>query len=332
MKNIIILVPEGPLVLSSIVGPYKIFNKINEYLIATNQRTSDYYNVKLAGTKLDKVLYDGAFSIRCDSKIQDVKEADLIIIPSFTPSAEVGFEEMVKINQPTINWIQQQHKQEVEVASLCTGALLLAATGIVDGKQCSTHWMAEEVFRTMYPNVNLVPENIISEENGVYSSGGAYSFLNLILHLVEKFTGRESAIWASKVFEIEIDRVSQSQFTIFNTQKQHDDEPIQKAQSYIETNFDQKVSVEQLADICALSRRNFVRRFKKATSNTPLEYIQRVKMEAAKKSFETDNINVNEVMYAVGYNDNKAFRNIFKKITGLSPLEYKSKYYRMAMA
>lgn len=192
--------------------------------------------------------------------------------------------------------------------------------------------MAEEAFRSMYPKVNLTPENIITEENGIYSSGGAYSFLNLILHLVEKFTGRESAIWASKVFEIEIDRVSQSQFTIFNTQKQHDDHPIKKVQDFIEVNFDKKISIDQLADMSAISRRNFIRRFKKATSNTPLEYIQRVKMEVAKKSFETKNINVNEVMYAVGYNDNKAFRNIFKKVTGLSPMQYKSRYYKMAMA
>jgi transcriptional regulator GlxA family with amidase domain len=129
---------------------------------------------------------------------------------------------------------------------------------------------------------------------------------------------------------IDIDKVSQSPFIIFQGQKTHDDEPIKKAQEFIEHNFEERISVDQLASMFALGRRNMERRFKKATSNTVVEYIQRVKIEVAKKNLETGRKNVNEVMYDVGYTDPKAFRTTFKKITGLSPVEYKSKYNKEA--
>ena len=188
--------------------------------------------------------------------------------------------------------------------------------------------MAADAFRQMFPDVELIPEKIITDEQGIYTSGGAYSFINLVLHLVEKYSGRDVAVFLSKVLEVEIDRKSQSPFTIFTGQKEHEDEPIKKAQEYMESNVGKKISVDQLAGLFLISRRNFERRFKKATANTPVEYLQRVKIEAAKKSLESGRENINEVMYAVGYSDSKAFRTTFKKITGLSPLDYRKKYNR----
>ncbi|MEO5984447.1 MAG: helix-turn-helix domain-containing protein, partial [Ferruginibacter sp.] len=188
--------------------------------------------------------------------------------------------------------------------------------------------MAENAFRRMFPDVNLVTEKIITDEQGIYSSGGAFSYLNLILYLIEKYAGREIAVLCAKVFAIEIDRGSQLSFTIFQGQKGHEDEPVKKIQEFIENNFQEKITIDQLATMQALGRRNLERRFKKATSNTVVEYIQRVKIEAAKNSLESSRENVNEVMYYVGYSDPKAFRSTFRKITGLSPLEYRNKYNR----
>jgi transcriptional regulator GlxA family with amidase domain len=165
-------------------------------------------------------------------------------------------------------------------------------------------------------------------EAGLYTSGGAYSYLNLVVYLIEKYAGRDVAVLVSKTFMIDIDRESQSPFIIFKGQKEHTDEPVKKAQEFIEKNYDEKLTVDQLARMFALSRRNFERRFKKATCNTVTEYIQRVKMEAAKMSLESSRENVNEVMYKVGYNDPKAFRITFKRITGLSPVQYRNKYNR----
>lgn len=113
---------------------------------------------------------------------------------------------------------------------------------------------------------------------------------------------------------------------IFKGQKEHDDGPIKKAQEFIEQNYRDKITIEQLTNMLALSRRNFERRFKKATSNTIIEYVQRVKIEAAKKGLETGRKNINDLMYEVGYQDMKAFRTIFKKFTGLSPIDYRNKY------
>ena len=221
-----------------------------------------------------------------------------------------------------------QHKAGAEIVSFCVGTFFLAATGLLEGKRCATHWRYTNEFRSMFPGAKLVDDKIITEDDGIYTSGGAYSYLNLIVYLVEKFAGREMAILVAKTFMIDIDKTSQSPFIIFEGQKSHVDEPVKKAQEFIEKNYQEKISVDQLTVMLALSRRNFERRFKKATSNTVTEYIQRVKIEAAKKNLETNRKNINEVMYDVGYSDNKAFRTVFRNITWLSPVAYRKKYNR----
>lgn len=328
MKHISILVPAGEAILSSIVGSYKVFNAVNGYLAAQNKPPA--FKIDLVGLNHQTSLYQGAFQVNPTKTIQEVEKTDLIII-----STLVGdFEKEIKNNADFIPWIKNQRiTHQAEVASLCVGAFLLAETGLLNGKRCATHWMAHDTFKKMYPQITVVEEKIICEDNGIYSSGGAYSFLNLLLYLVEKYAGREAAIWCAKLFEIDFDRSNQNQFIIFNGQKEHMDEPIKQAQQFIEDNVGEKITVEALANQAAVSSRNFVRRFKKATANTPLEYIQRVKIEAAKKNLESTAKHINEVMYAVGYNDDKAFRNTFKKYTGLSPVAYRKKYnHEMAMA
>lgn len=325
MKHVSVIVPAGEAVLSSIVGAYKIFNKVNEFLMATGRSDQPAFKVDLVGINPEQELYNGAFAVRPTAFIKDVDKTDLIIVTTIVGDIPKEIEN----NRPFVGWMQEMRaKHNTEIASLCMGAFLLAETGLLDGKSCATHWAGEAAFRMMYPQINLLPEKIISEDDGIYSSGGAYSFLNLLLHLVEKYSGRESAIWCSKMFEIEYNRSTQGQYIIFQGQKEHMDEPIKKAQLFIENNVGDRISVEDLARTFALSRRNFVRRFKKATANTPLEYIQRVKIEAAKRSFESTRETITEVMYAVGYNDTKAFRNIFRKYTGLTPKEYQLKYNR----
>ena len=319
MKHVSIVVPQGDSILSSIIGPYKVFTGANDYLVKTGRKPM--FDIHLVGLNTESKLYDGLFSVHPDQMMKDVKKTDLIIIPALDPKS-------LMVNQEFLPWITEQYKYGAEVASLCVGAFLLASTGLLKGKKCTTHWMAAGAFRQMFPDVELLTEKIIIDEHGIYSSGGAYSFVNLVLYLVEKYCGRDVAVFLSKVFEIEIERSSQSPFNIFMGQKDHEDEPIKKAQQYIESNVGQKISVDQLAGLFLISRRNFERRFKKATANTPVEYLQRVKIEAAKKSLESGRENINEVMYAVGYSDSKAFRTTFKKITGLSPLDYRKKYNR----
>jgi len=248
------------------------------------------------------------------------------------PAVHGDLKKAIDDNQAFIPWIVRQYKAGAEIASLCLGAFLLASTGLLKGRNCATHWLAANDFRKMFPDVNLVADKILTDEYGIYSSGGAYSYLNLILYLVEKYSGREMAVFVSKIFQIDIERDSQSPFTIFRGQKEHEDEPVKKAQEFIERNFQERITVDQLAGMLALGRRNLERRFKKATSNTVVEYIQRVKIEAAKMSLESSRENVTEVMYNVGYTDPKAFRITFKRITGLSPVQYRNKYNRESLA
>lgn len=327
MKHISIIVPVGESVLSSIVGAYKVFNKVNEYLMMSGKDKKDCFEIDLVGLTDETNLYGGRFNVKPTKNIDEIEKTDLIIITTIIGDME----KELKNNAAFVPWMKKQRMENnAEIASLCAGAFLLAETGLLNGKSCSTHWVVADAFRNRYPQINLQSEKVICEDNGIYSSGGAYSFLNLLLHLVEKYSGREVAIFCSKLFEIEIDRDNQNQFTIFNGQKDHMDQPIRSAQSYIEEHFKEKINVEELAMKFALSRRNFVRRFKKATSNTPIEYIQRVKIEAAKKSLESSADSINNVMFDVGYNDQKSFRNIFRKYTGLTPLDYRKKYNREA--
>ena len=325
MKHISILVPQGA-ILGSVEGPRQVFTEVNKFLQSMGKPA--LFKVQLVGLNREVPVCGGKYTVYTDAVISDLAKTDLVIIPAL----DGDMEQCLENNRSFIPWVVQQYSGGAEVASLCVGAFLLASTGLVKGRQCATHWMAANDFRRMFPDVLLVEDKIITDEQGIYSSGGAFSYLNLILYLVEKYAGRQIAVFLSKAFQIDIQRHSQSPFVIFRGQKEHTDEPIKKAQEFIEKNVQEKLTVDQLASLCALSRRNLERRFKKATSNTVVEYIQRVKIEAAKMSFESSRDNVNEVMYKVGYSDTKAFRTTFKRITGLSPVQYRNKYNRMAIA
>ena len=325
MKHISILVLNEA-VAASIIDPHTMLNGVNEFLKAAGKPLA--FDVKLVGLTREVKLQGGAFSVHPDVLLHDLHKTDLIIIPALSGELK----EAVKNNQGFISWIIDQNNQGAEVASLCIGAFLLASTGLLNGKECSSHWLTANLFREMFPEVNLVDGRIVTEQNGLYSSGGATSYWNLLLHLVEKYVGREMAIMASKVYALEIDRTTQSPFVMFKGQKRHEDESIKQAQEFIENNLAEKMTVDDLADKFAIGKRHFERRFKQATTNTPQEYIQRVRVEAAKKHLEISHKNVNEVMYDVGYADSKAFRSVFKKITGLSPMDYRSKYNREAAA
>lgn len=322
MKHITILVPDGPNNLSSIIGSYKILSRANDYWQESGHEAM--FKIELAGISEEVNYYDGLFSVKPHKHISAIKQTNLVIIPSLNHN----YDKAIEGNQVLTDWIVKQYQQGAEIASMCTGAFLLAATGLLDGKSCSTHWVVADNFKTRFPKVNLKTDQLITDENGIYTNGGAYSFLNLLLYLIEKNFDRQTAIYCAKVFQIEMDRHSQSSFIIFKGQKLHSDEMVKAAQLYLENNLNQKIAVEDLSARFAVGRRNFDRRFIKATGNTPIEYLQRAKIESAKRAFETSRKTINEVMYDVGYADAKAFREVFRKITGISPLEYRNRYNR----
>ena len=324
MKQITIIVPNGYANLSSIAGSFQILTRANEYW--QNMGHKPMIQIRIAGFVTELKLDGGFFSIN-PVNITEIKKTDLVIIPSVSHE----YDRVIRENKELISWIREQYKSGAEIASICTGAFLLAATGLLEGKNCSTHWNAATDFKRLFPNVNLHVDKLVTSGQGIYTNGGAYSFLNLMLFLVEKYFDRQTAIYCSKVFQIDIERTSQSPFFIFQTQKNHGDEMVCEAQTYIEENLSERISFEQLASKLATSRRNFDRRFIRATGNTPVEYLQRVKVEVAKKTLEKGRKSIFEVMNEVGYSDDKAFREVFRKITGLSPLDYKAKYNKEAI-
>ena len=324
MKKVTIIVPNGYVNLSSIAGSFQILTRANEYWQKMGHKSM--MEIRIAGFVTELKLDGGFFSIN-PVNITEIKKTDLVIIPSVSHE----YDRVIRENKELINWIREQYKSGAEIASICTGAFLLAATGLLEGKNCSTHWNAAADFKRLFPNINLHVDKLVTSGQGIYTNGGAYSFLNLMLFLVEKYFDRQTAIYCSKVFQIDIERTSQSPFFIFQTQKNHGDEMVCEAQTYIEENLSERISFEQLASKLATSRRNFDRRFIRATGNTPVEYLQRVKVEVAKKTLEKGRKSIFEVMNEVGYSDDKAFREVFRKITGLSPLDYKAKYNKEAI-
>ena len=325
MKNIAILVAETA-VAEGVTGPRYLFSTANQFLQASGKKP--LFKVQLVGQQKNVKVQDGVYSIATDLLLENSFQADLVIIPPVFGDMKTA----VALNQDLLPWIADQYKNGAEIASLCVGAFLLASTGLLDGKKCSTHWAYYNEFKDRFPEVEIVDGGVITEENGIYSSGGANSFWNLLLYLLEKYADRDTAVLASKYFAIDIDRQSQAAFMMFTGQKDHHDEEVKTVQEYIEDHYQDKISVDDLAQMVAVSRRSFERRFKKATDNTVIEYLQRVKIEAAKRSFETTRKNISEVMFDVGYSDTKAFRNVFKKITGLTPVEYRNKYNKDAVS
>src|SRR5450432_4527966 len=323
MKLVTIVVPKGKTNVSCITGSFNILNSANEHWKKIGNRPM--MEITIAGFVTELKLDTGFFSIH-PVNISETDKPDLVIIPAISYD-----DNLAKENAELIAWIRDQYKAGAEIATMCSGVFLLAYTGLLEGRNCSTHWNVADNFRRLFPNVNLLSDKLITAEKGIYTNGGAYSFLNLILFLVEKYFDRETAIYCSKIFQIDIERTSQSPFHIFQVQKNHGDDLVCQAQTYIEKNLSEKISFEELASKLAISRRNFDRRFIKATGNTPVEYLQRVKVEAAKSTLEKGRKSIFEVMYEVCYSDDKAFREVFRKITGMAPLEYKWKYNKEAI-
>ncbi|MBJ7881915.1 GlxA family transcriptional regulator [Gelidibacter salicanalis] len=326
MKHVSILVPIGNVSVVNIAGTHQMLSWVNEFFQQSGKEP--LFTIQLVGLEEQPDSGGGLFRVTPETVIDKINKTDLIILPAI----HSDFEKSLKENSALTPWLINQYKEGAEIVSLCISSFFLASTGLLDGKTCSTHWQSANMFRELFPKVILTDERIVTEADGIYTSGGAYAFTNLVIYLIEKYAGRETAIMAAKGFMIDIDRSSQSPFMIFSGQKSHKDEDVLKAQNYIEQNYKDKISVDDLCEHIALSRRTLERRFKKSTSNSVVEYLQRVKVEAAKKELEKGRKTVNEVMYDVGYSDPKAFRDVFRKITDMTPLDYLNKYSALVVS
>ncbi|MGC3943133.1 MAG: helix-turn-helix domain-containing protein [Chryseolinea sp.] len=306
--------------LTSIDSSHQIFTRVNDFM--RYQGRPSFYEVELVGLHPDMKLGGGRYNIHADKTVVDIPKTDVVVLPLLCGD----FGAAIERNRGYHEWLLSQYEQRAEVVCLCVGSFFLASTGLLNNKRCAVHWAARNEFQIRFPHVRIVDDNIITDENGMYTCGGGYSYLNLLLYVLEKHLGRDIAVLASKMFEIDLDRKTQNPFTIFIGQKAHGDDVVLRAQELIEKNPTSSFLVDEVCNELGIGRRTFERRFKKGTGNSIVEYVQRVKVEYAKKLLESGSKTINEVTYATGYNDVDAFRKVFKRFTDLSPLGYRKKY------
>ncbi|MES2488009.1 MAG: helix-turn-helix domain-containing protein [Bacteroidota bacterium] len=255
--------------------------------------------------------------------IDDHTQYDLLLVPSFKHDS-IGVS--LHANTGWVPWLQNQHTGGAAVASFCTGAFVLGIAGLLNNRPATTHINAEAAFAKMFPLVQLQAEAVVTEKDRIYTSGGATNTFHLLMLLLEIYCSKKVAVRAAKVFSIDLDRNRQTYFGTFTPADDHGDDLVKKAQDQIKKNFSKANTIEELITDVPASRRNLVRRFKLVTGITPIEYLQKTRIEAAKQMLEQSRHSILEVMLESGYNDLKTFRTLFKKTVGMTPKMYRDKF------
>jgi transcriptional regulator GlxA family with amidase domain len=284
------------------------------------------FEIELVGVRVKSVQSNLPMKFYCSKTISDEFDTDIVIIPPMSTDTDEHINASLSGNRELVEWIKERYKRKAQIISLCTGAYFLAECGLLNGMPATSHWGAIEDLQKRYPLIDFRSSHVVTHSKAIITGGGGFSSLNALLYFIEKSCGKEISVELSKYYALDYGRTSQSIFTIFSGQRRHNDDEIHEAQSYIEKTFKTDISVEDIARQVNMSKRNFIRRFKNATSLNPIEFIQRIKVEAAKKALEAGETNIAAVTYSVGYNDLRTFRMVFKRITGLTPVEYRNRY------
>lgn len=324
MKRVTILAMFNTMA-STVTGPMDVFYQAGViWNYFQGQEVTPFFKTEIVTTDGEPFRCLNGTRMLPDGSIRNVASTDLIIVSSILNIAKT-----MKYQGEVVDWLKHHYRRGTHIATICTGAFVLAETGLLDGKTATTHWGAADEFRRRYPQIHLKPERLITDEGDLFCSGGMNAGTDLSLYLVEKYCGHEVALQSSKALISDIGRSLQAPYAIFQFQKDHNDRRILAVQKLIEENFDQDYPYEELASRFGMSRRTFERRFKAATGDTPLAYLQRVRVEAAKRLLESQKLSFDEITYRVGYEDSSTFRKIFLKQTGLRPKEYQRRFQRM---
>lgn len=274
------------------------------------------------------VQVSGGFQVMPEGALQDCRQTDVIVVPPYLPSADL----LPANAAPLLDWIVARYEQGVTLASVCTGSFVLAETGLLDGRLATTHWLYAKLFKRRYPKVLLEPDRVLTRDQGLICSGSVSAFYYLSLHLIESFGSSQLAAQCAKSLLVDPGKASQSSYAVFNVHKGHGDQEILRAQEIIEAHSAGEISMKDLAKKVGISPRHFIRRFKKATDETPLGYLQQIRIERAKDYLETTLETVNGITQVIGYENSSSFRKLFKDATGLSPSEYRSRFARRGVA
>jgi len=285
---------------------------------------SPFFNVQIATLKKQPVHCINHLEIRSHIAIEDVKQTDLLLIPTIGGSLL----NVIAENRALLPHIKKHFDLGADIASNCSGAFFLAEAGLLNGKEATTHWGYAELFKKRYPEVKLCAEKLITSHQNIYCSGGGMAWFDLTLLLIERYCGHDVATTTAKAHVIDLSRGEQAAYASIRTKKYHQDPEVLFIQEWLEANYIKAIQISQLAPMVNLTSRTLNRRFKQATEQNLLEYLQILRIEAAKKFLEKSNENVQRIVSNVGYDDLSSFTRLFKKHTGLSPSQYAKKFKR----
>lgn len=306
----------------SAMGAMELLERANKIQSYFTKSCVPNFKIDFVASEQSQVTTTFPFPIQVTCNIYQPNFFDWLIIPGFDANPD----QIMQLSDELAQWINTQYNRGTKLASICTGGFILAKAGLLNGKQATTHWLAQDYFNNSFPDVNLCIDKILIDHGDILMSGGATSFQNLIVYLIEKHMGHSVAVGVSKVYLIDIYKDTQESYmTLFNP-KNHGDKEICEAQNYIESNYRNKISIDEVSNVSKLTKRTFIRRFKNATKQTPLNYIQKVKVERAKQMLESERKTFEEIAFDLAYEDVNAFRKIFIKFTGISPRKYKARY------
>ena len=309
---------------STAIGPMEVFRHAGSLwnILTGGTELTPRFHVTTASADGRPVRCDGEIQIQPNIALKDVGKTDLI----FVPTTGLSVDDVVERNASIVPWLKRRSTKGVAIASVCSGVGLVAAAGLLDGKRATTHWGLAERFREKYPRVKWMPEMMVTEDHGFYCGGGVNASLDLSIYLVERFCGHDIALQTAKSLLIETPRAWQSGFAIVPLKTDHTDDTISSAQEWIHRNFQKTFPLEEPAHRVGMSTRNFVRRFKQATGDSPLIYLQKVRVAAAKRMLESNHKSMQEISDAVGYGDVAFFRSLFQRHTGVSPSAYRERF------
>lgn len=281
------------------------------------------FDVRLIGLDGEPVRYRDRVVAIPDVAAPDVDGLDLLVVPGLDDDLERSFE----LNRGWAPWIRRWHEAGATVASSCSGTFLLAEAGLLAGRQATTHWLYTDKLRAMFPSVIVATERLLIDHGDVITSGGATTFLDLAIYLMERFGGRERANAAARILLIDRQRHSQLPYAVATgADRNHRDGLLHRVQDTIEQQLETDLRVPELAASVGLGQRTLGRRFQAELGVSVQAYIRRCRIEHAKRALETTASGIDAIGRAVGYRDPTAFRRAFRDHAGLSPSEYRGRY------
>lgn len=321
MKIITILAIEGCLS-SSIANLVDSFGIANLWYRQLSNKDEDLFRTQVTGISNKKIVCRDCIAVHPHLSIDKTSEFDYLILPALLPVPDSNTLRVPKL----LDYIQCQYAKGTTIASVCTGAFLLAETGLLDGKIATTHWQFERKFRFRHPQVKLKIGEMITESDNLICTGAVTSIMHLVLNIIKKEGSVRLASACAKAMLIDPNCESQAPYAMYPLPRKHKDSAILQAEKYMRENLSENLSIDRLAEIVSISSRHFTRRFKLATGETPLSYLQQLRIEKAKFQLENTAMNIDEITNLVGYEDSSTFRRLFRKYTRLSPREYRDRF------